>query len=221
MLLERFGTAGIPSDQIRKMLDRATRLAAALNRSPAQRAEVVRDLVEKVVDRGECDHDQDPAQRAMGGTVAPPASESPSDARSSLQRLWPSSAAVSKSGWCCREWQHRTHSSRCDPTLIKAIARGRAWFEELATGRARSLRGIGRARRHHPALCPAPRQPRLSEPGAGRGDPARPATRRTHRDASDRTRSAARLDRSAQTAGALKSDLDRSAAQAKAWASSR
>jgi hypothetical protein len=32
--------------------------------------------------------------------------------------------------------------SRCDPTLIKAIARGRAWFEELAAGRARSLREL-------------------------------------------------------------------------------
>ena len=32
--------------------------------------------------------------------------------------------------------------SRCDPTLIKAIARGRGWFEELATGRARSLREL-------------------------------------------------------------------------------
>src|ERR1700720_3551036 len=31
------------------------------------------------------------------------------------------------------------HSSRCDPALIKAIARGRAWFEELVSGRARSL----------------------------------------------------------------------------------
>ena len=31
---------------------------------------------------------------------------------------------------------------RCDPALIKAIARGRAWFEELATGRARSLRDL-------------------------------------------------------------------------------
>ena len=29
--------------------------------------------------------------------------------------------------------------SRCDPTLLKAISRGCAWFEELATGRARSL----------------------------------------------------------------------------------
>src|SRR5712671_5846864 len=49
MLLERFGTAGIPSDQTRKMLDRATRFAAALNRCSAERAKVVRDLIEKVV----------------------------------------------------------------------------------------------------------------------------------------------------------------------------
>jgi hypothetical protein len=33
--------------------------------------------------------------------------------------------------------QHQ--SSRCDPALIKAVVRGRAWFEELATGRVRSL----------------------------------------------------------------------------------
>src|ERR1700730_16420224 len=41
MLLERFGTAGLPSDQTRKMLDRATRFAAALSRSPVERAKVV------------------------------------------------------------------------------------------------------------------------------------------------------------------------------------
>jgi hypothetical protein len=33
-------------------------------------------------------------------------------------------------------------ASNCDPTLIKAIARGRAWFDGLATGRARSLREL-------------------------------------------------------------------------------
>jgi len=33
----------------------------------------------------------------------------------------------------------QNQASRCDPALLKAIARGRAWFEELATGRARSL----------------------------------------------------------------------------------
>src|SRR5712671_889249 len=36
------------------------------------------------------------------------------------------------------------HSSRCDPALIKAIARGRAWFEEFATGRARSLQELAK-----------------------------------------------------------------------------
>ena len=29
-------------------------------------------------------------------------------------------------------------TARCDPALVKAIARGRAWFDELVTGRARS-----------------------------------------------------------------------------------
>ena len=47
--------------------------------------------------------------------------------------------------------QHH-QASRCDPALIKAIARGRAWFEELATGRARSLQDLadrdGIARRY-------------------------------------------------------------------------
>jgi site-specific DNA recombinase len=36
------------------------------------------------------------------------------------------------------------HSLRCDPALIKAIARGHAWFEELATGRARSLQELAK-----------------------------------------------------------------------------
>jgi hypothetical protein len=36
------------------------------------------------------------------------------------------------------------HNSRCDPALIKAIARGRAWFEKLATGRARSLQELAK-----------------------------------------------------------------------------
>jgi hypothetical protein len=36
----------------------------------------------------------------------------------------------------------QTHGSKCDPALIKALVRGRAWFEELATGRARSLQEL-------------------------------------------------------------------------------
>jgi ParB-like chromosome segregation protein Spo0J len=39
---------------------------------------------------------------------------------------------------------HENHRSSCDPALTKAIVRGRAWFEELATGRARSLQELAK-----------------------------------------------------------------------------
>src|SRR5262249_35105669 len=48
-LLEWFGTAGMPSDQIRRLLARGHRLAAALGGSPGQRAMIVREFVEKVI----------------------------------------------------------------------------------------------------------------------------------------------------------------------------
>jgi len=38
----------------------------------------------------------------------------------------------------------QNHRSRCDPALIKAIVRGRALFEELATERARSLQELAK-----------------------------------------------------------------------------
>jgi hypothetical protein len=116
------------------------------------------------------------------------------------------------------------HSSRCDPVLIKAILRGRAWFEELASGRARSLQELARrdgiSRRYIRRLvCP-----RLPEPGAGRGELTGSATHRTHRDASHRTRSAARLDRATHTARELNrklADSPQAAATTAAGASSQ
>src|SRR5262249_38118222 len=48
-LLEGPGMRGMPGDQIRKLLDRAARLAAALRRSPEDRAKIVRELVEQVI----------------------------------------------------------------------------------------------------------------------------------------------------------------------------
>ena len=45
--------------------------------------------------------------------------------------------------------------SRCDPTLIKAIARGRAWFEELAAGRPDRCANWPSATAL-PSLCPGP-----------------------------------------------------------------
>src|SRR5690348_15298813 len=47
-LVEPFGAASMPSDQIRKLLNRAARLAAALGGLPDQRAKLVRELVEKI-----------------------------------------------------------------------------------------------------------------------------------------------------------------------------
>jgi hypothetical protein len=142
MLLERFGTAGIPSDQTRKMLNRATRLAAALNRSPAQRAEVVRDLIEKVAIEENAITIRIRRSALSGGAVAPPSSESPSDSTIELT----AAVALRRRGVEMRlmlpEVTTQNDRSRCDPTLIKAIARGHAWFEELAAGRARSLREL-------------------------------------------------------------------------------
>src|SRR4051794_26280886 len=48
-LVERFGAAGMPSDQVRKLLSRAVRMAAALGGSPGERAKLVRELVEKII----------------------------------------------------------------------------------------------------------------------------------------------------------------------------
>src|SRR5467141_727164 len=140
-LIERFGTA-IPSDQTRKMLDRATRLAAVLKRSPAERAEVVRDLIEKVVIEENAITIRMRRSSLSGGAVVPPSSENPSD--SPIELTAP--VAFRRRGVEMRlvlpGVAIQNDRSRCDATLIKAIARGRAWFEELAAGRARSLREL-------------------------------------------------------------------------------
>src|SRR5438034_6145156 len=138
MLLERFGTADTPGDQVRKMLDRATRLVAALNGSPAQRGKVVRDLIEKVVVEPQTITIRIRRRSLSGGAVVPPASENPSD--SPIELTAP--VAFRRRGVEMRLVLPADDRSRCDPTLIKAIARGRSWFEELAAGRARSLREL-------------------------------------------------------------------------------
>src|ERR1700731_823253 len=88
LLIERFGTA-IPSDQTRKMLDRAIRLAAVLKRSPAERAKVVRDLIEKVVIEENAITIRMRCSSLSGGAVVPPSSENP---RTALQSVVASSA---------------------------------------------------------------------------------------------------------------------------------
>src|SRR5438270_8343578 len=48
-LVERFGAAGMPSDQVRKLLARAARMAAALGGSPGEQVKLLRELVEKII----------------------------------------------------------------------------------------------------------------------------------------------------------------------------
>src|SRR5437763_6213652 len=49
ILVDRFGVAGMPSDQIQKLLSRTAPMAAALGGSPGERAKLVRELVEKII----------------------------------------------------------------------------------------------------------------------------------------------------------------------------
>src|SRR5438309_2645624 len=142
MLLARFDPAGVPGDQTSKMLDRATRFAAALNRSPAERARVVRDLIEKVVIEEDAIMIRVRRSPLLGRAVMPPLSKNPGD--SPIELTTP--VAFRRRGVEMRlvlpAVASQNDRSKCDPTLIKAIARGRAWFEELAAGRARSLREL-------------------------------------------------------------------------------
>ena len=80
----------------------------------------------------------------MGGDVPSCASGEPSDSAIELT----AAAAFTRRGVETKlvlpGLVQPKHSSKCDPVLIKAIARGRAWFEELATGRARSLQELAK-----------------------------------------------------------------------------
>jgi site-specific DNA recombinase len=141
-LLDRLDIPDIPSDQMRRLLGRAARLAATLRNSLGERAKVVRELVERVI------VDEKRIVVAMrrsalcGGGMLQCASGSRDSAikltavvefkrrgaatKMVLPGLAPQQGVISK----------------CDPALVKAIARGRAWFEELAAGRVRSLQEL-------------------------------------------------------------------------------
>ncbi|HEY2535726.1 MAG TPA: recombinase family protein, partial [Solirubrobacteraceae bacterium] len=143
-MVERFGAAGMPSDQLRKMLDRAARVAATLGGSPAERAKLVRGLVEKViVDENTLIVKLRPGL-LLGGDVSSSASEDGSDNAFELTAAVAFKRRGVETKLVLPGLAQQNHSSRCDPALIKAIARGRAWFEELATGRARSLQELAK-----------------------------------------------------------------------------
>ena len=142
-LVERFGAADMPSDQIRKLLSRAARLAAALGGSPGERAKLVRELVEQITVDEKTIIIKLRRGFLLGEDVPSSASEAASDSAVELT----AAVAFTRRGAETKLVQglaQQTHNSRCDPALIKAIARGRAWFEELATGHARSLQELAK-----------------------------------------------------------------------------
>jgi DNA invertase Pin-like site-specific DNA recombinase len=143
-LVERFGE--MPSDQIRKLLGRAARLAAALGGSQGERAKLVRELVEKIIVDEKTIIIKLRRGLLLGGDGPSCASGEPNDGAVELTAAVAFARRGAETKLVLPGLAQQKHSSRCDPALIKAIARGRAWFEELAIGRARSLQEL--AQRH-------------------------------------------------------------------------
>jgi site-specific DNA recombinase len=143
-LLERLDTSGMPGDQIRSILGRAARAAAALSDSPAGRTTVVHRLVEKVIVDEKTLTIKVRRGPLLGGGVPSSASEDASDNTIELTAAVAFKRRGVETKLALPGLAQRKRGSRCDPALIKAIARGRAWFEELATGRARSLQELAK-----------------------------------------------------------------------------
>jgi site-specific DNA recombinase len=143
-LVEQFGAAAMPSAQIRKMLGRAAGISATLNGSPEERAKLVRGLVDKVVVDEKTIIIKLRRGALLGRDVPSSASE---DGRDDAVELTATTAFRRRGAeikLVLPGFAPQKHRSTCDPALIKAIARGRAWFEELAIGRARSLQELAR-----------------------------------------------------------------------------
>jgi site-specific DNA recombinase len=143
-LVERFGAAGLPSDQLRQLLSRTARMAAALGGSPGERAKLVRELVEKIIVDEKTIIIKLRRGLLLGGDVPSSASEAASDRAVELTAAVAFKHRGIETRLVLPGLAQHDRRSRCDPALIKAIARGRAWFEELATGRARSLQELAK-----------------------------------------------------------------------------
>ena len=143
-LIERFDTAGVPSDQIRKMLGRAARLAVALSDPLGERAKLVRGLVEKVVVDDQSLTIKLRCGPLLDGGVPASASEDGRDNAVELAAAIAFTRRGAETKLVLPGLAQQNDRSRCDPALIKAIARGRTWFEELATGRVRSLQELAK-----------------------------------------------------------------------------
>src|SRR5437762_7797598 len=136
MVLERLGTAGMPSEQVRKILGRAARLVAALDGSSGERAKVLRELVARIIVAEDTITIRIRRGQLLAREVLSSATETLSDAPIELMTAVGVKRRGVETKLVLPGLAQQNHSSRCNPALIKAIARGRAWFDESATGRA-------------------------------------------------------------------------------------
>ena len=127
-LVERFGAAGMPSDQLRKLLSRTARMAAAPGGPPSERAKLVRELVEKIVVDDKILTIKLRRSLLLDGDVPSPASEAASDSAVQLTAAVAFKHRGIETRLVLPGLAQQDCSSRCDPALSKAIARGRAWF---------------------------------------------------------------------------------------------
>jgi site-specific DNA recombinase len=143
-LLERLNSPGMPGDQIRRLLGRAARLAALLRSAPGERAKIVRKLGEQVI----VDDKRIMIKMRRGALLGVEASlcvsEEPNGSTIELTAAVDFKRRGAEIKLVLPGLAQHNHALKCDPALIKAIARGRAWFEELATGRARSLQNLAK-----------------------------------------------------------------------------
>jgi site-specific DNA recombinase len=143
-LVERFGAASMPSDQLRKLLSCASRIAEALGGSPLERAKLVRELIEKIIVDDKTIIIKLQRGLLLGGDIPSSVSEAARDSAVELTAATTFTRRGAETKLVLPGLAQQKRSLRCDPALIKAIARGRAWFEELATGRARSLQVLAK-----------------------------------------------------------------------------
>src|SRR5215472_7764800 len=138
-LLEGRGIPAISGDQMRKLLGRAAGLAAALRRAPEERGKIVRELVEQVIINEKQIVIKLLHGVLLGGEVPSRASDAPGASTIELTAAVDFTRGGVATKMVLPGLAQQSVASRCDPALIKAVVRGRAWFEELATGRVRSL----------------------------------------------------------------------------------
>ena len=119
-------------------------MGAALGGSLRERARLVRELVEKIIVDEKTIIVKLRRGPLLGGDVPSSAWETASEGAVELTAAVAFTRRGAETKLVLPGLAQQRRSARCDPALIKAIARGRAWFEELATGRARSLQVLAK-----------------------------------------------------------------------------